>query len=148
MKAPISSTLFDELAWDTDMPDYPTLNGIWRLRNGRALEVALVGEAEMPCAWVAFLRRAEASAEALLSNEPSLLASALPRITALHQSYFPGRWTGSSEALLHELSLRLLCFYTDDSAHLWYAGSAKFNHLDVDIGLDAELRVAEVRFDG
>jgi hypothetical protein len=102
----------------------------------------------MPCAWVDFLRRAEASAEALFSNEPSLLATALPSIAAEHQSYFPGRWTGSPEGLLRELSLCLLCFYTDGRAHLWYSASATFNHLDVDIGLDADLRLAEVRFDG
>jgi hypothetical protein len=147
-KMPLSSRLFGELTWDTEMPDYPTLNGMWRLSDGRAVEVALVGKAEMSRTWIDSLQRAEASAEALLSNESRLLVSALPRIAEEHQSYYPGRLTGSPETLLLELSLRLLCFYTDDCAHLWYQGSATFNFLDVDIGVDAELRVTEVRFDG
>lgn len=148
MNAPPPSTIFNGLAWDLEIPDYPTLNGIWRLPDGRTPDVALVGQAEMPCAWDVFLRRVEASAEALSSNESSILASALTSIAAEHQNYFPGRWTGSPSGLLRELSLSLICFYADGTAHLWYGGSAAFNHLDVDIGLDADLRLAEVRFDG
>ncbi len=69
------------------------------------------------------------------------------------------RFTGSTELtsatdgerapkdLLTELTLRLVCFYADGSVHLWYAGTAMFNHLDVDLGLDSNLRLTDVRFD-
>jgi hypothetical protein len=147
MNAPPSSTVFGDLTWDVEMPSFPSLEGCWRLADGRECEVSLTGEWTNE-GWFAFLRRAERTVTALPTAEKQILNAALARILALHRSYFPGRWTAASEALLDELSLRLVCFYDDGTVHLWYEGSAAFNHLDVDLGLDAELRVAEVRFDG
>ncbi len=115
---------------------------------GSKVVVGLAGEEEMPISWPTFVKRAEDSAEVLLPWEDELLHDAMTMIDELHRAYVPGRWTDSPEALLAELSLKMVAFYLDGSAHLWYQGSEVFNHLDVDIGLDVELRVEDVRFDG
>ena len=110
--------------------------------------MALVGDSEMTLDWANFLHRSEAAWHLLMAQETRMLREAAPEIHRKHRAYFGDRWERTPEDLLSELSLRLVCFYADGSSHLWYSGTATFNHLDVDLGLDSDLRVTEVRFDG
>ncbi|WP_409217096.1 hypothetical protein [Prosthecobacter sp.] len=142
------SQIFAQLVWDNELPDWPSLNGIYRGRPEKEIEVALVGDSEMTLDWADFLQRCEETWHLLLIHEGQILRETAPKIYQKHQAYFGGRWKRTPEDLLSELSLRLVCFYTDGSAHLWYKGTAAFNNLDVDLGFDFDLRVTEVRFDG
>ena len=110
--------------------------------------MSLVGDSEMTLAWADFLQRSEATWTLILAHEARMLRDAAPEIHRMHRAYFGDRWQKTPGDLLSELSLRLVCFYCDGSAHLWYSGTATFNHLDIDLGLDSELRVTEIRFDG
>ena len=148
MQPVLDSQLFGQFTLDNALPEWPTLNAVHRGLPDKAIEVSLVGDSEMTLGWQDFIQRSEAAWYLLLAHETLMLIDAAPDIYRQHQAYFGDRWAGTPEDLLKELSLRLVCFYTDGSAHLWYAGTATFNHLDVDLGLDSDLRVTEVRFDG
>ncbi|MFO1441083.1 MAG: hypothetical protein U1F81_22380 [Verrucomicrobiaceae bacterium] len=144
----LQSQIFEQFVWDNELPEWPTLNGVYRGHPGKEIEVALVGHSEMTLDWATFLAKSEEALRLLMTLETRMLRDAAPEIHQKHRAYFGDRWQRTSEDLLNELSLRLVCFYTDGSAHLWYSGTATFNHLDVDLGLDSDLRVTEVRFDG
>ncbi len=141
------SRYFHQLTLDETLPDYPCLNGFYRRASGD-VEVALIGHADMTQHWESFLRKSEDALGLILEHENKSLQAALPEIHKKHRAYFGDRWSDLPEALLKELALRLICFYTDGSVHFWYSGSAAFNHLDVDLGFNADLKLTEVRFDG
>jgi hypothetical protein len=147
MHPALQSQIFAKFAWDTDLPEWPTLNAVCRDRPDREIEVSLIGDAEMTMDWSKFLERSEAAWKLLMSCETRLLADAAPEIYRKHRAYFGDRWERAPKDLLTELTLRLVCFCADGSVHLWYAGTAMFNHLDVDLGLDSDLRLTDVRFD-
>jgi hypothetical protein len=148
MTPALQSQIFDQFVWDNELPEWPTLNGVYRGRPEKEIEVSLVGDSEMTLDWGDFLRRSEVAWHLLMAHETRMLRDAAPEIHQKHRAYFGDRWQRPSEDLLSELSLRLVCFYPDGSAHLWYSGTGTFNHLDVDLGLDSDLRVTELRFDG
>jgi hypothetical protein len=144
----LKSQIFEQLVWNKELPEWPILNGVFRGHKELEIEVSLVGGLDMALEWAEFLQRSEATLHLLLNHEDQILIDAAPEIHRKHQTYFGDRWEKTPLEILSELSLRLICFYRDGSAHLWYSGSAMFNHLDVDLGLDPDLRVTEVRFDG
>lgn len=144
----LQSDIFKQFVWDNELPDWPTLNCVYRSHPEKEIEVSLVGDSEMTLDWATFLAKSEEAWRLLITREPQMLRDAAPEIHQMHRAYFGDRWQRTSEDLLTELSLRLVCFYINGSAHLWYSGTATFNHLDVDLGLDSELRLTEVRFDG
>lgn len=144
----LRSQIFEQFVWDNELPEWPTLNGVYRGRPEKEIEVSLVGDSEMTLDWADFLHACETTWHLLMAHETRILRDAAAEILRKHRAYFGDRLGRTSEDLLSELSLRLVCFYADGSVHLWYSGTATFNHLDVDIGLDSDLRVTEVRFDG
>jgi hypothetical protein len=147
MHPALQSQIFEQFDWDNELPEWPTLNAICRDRPDGEIEVSFVGDSEMTMDWSVFLERSEAAWQLLMPCETRLLADAAPEIYRKHRAYFVDRWESAPEDLIAELSLRLVCFYSDGSVHLWYAGTAMFNLLDVDLGLDSDLRLTEVRFD-
>ena len=116
--------------------------------DARRIEVSLIGEPKMRLTWSVFLSKAEKTALRFVGKERKLLEAAAPGIVTNFKSYFPDRRAPSTDELASRLSLKLLCFYTDLPFHVWYSGDSSFNHLDVDITVDASFRVTEIRFDG
>lgn len=148
-----SSSLFEQMSWDKTDLAFPTLDCIWKIDNQQTVEVTLIG-AEMMSAsdWDAFVRSAETTAQSIYSFRETILTQASSRIATLYRAYFPDRTIANPPRFHKHLTPWMLCFYSDpntpDFAHFWFNGSDEFNCLDIDITLDPELRVVNVRFDG
>lgn len=116
MTPALQSQIFEQFVWDNELPEWPTLNGVYRGRPEKEIEVSLVGDSEMTLDWADFLDQSEEAWHLLMAHESRMLRDAAPEIHHKHRAYFGDRWQKNSEDLLSELSLRLV-FFTPMEAH-------------------------------
>ncbi len=98
--------------------------------------------------WSSFLRAAEEFHPVILQHEQSIRQQAAPQILSTHRDYYEREWQGTAAQLISGIRLSNLNYFSAGSFELWYSGGEPFHHHDVRIGLDGDMRIAEVGLDG
>ena len=100
--------------------------------------------------WPSLLYAAEQSYLLLIQHEATLRQQAYAQILALHRDYWGREWRNISPTeLLSYLRLNHLnFFFSDSSIELWYAAGAPFQHHELLLTLDSEMRVTQVGLEG
>tara|TARA_B100001971_G_scaffold172021_1_gene164515 strand:+ start:54 stop:521 length:468 start_codon:yes stop_codon:yes gene_type:complete len=99
--------------------------------------------------WIALIAKFDTTFEFLLPRIEEVKSEALDRVIKLHDEYFPDDADlPRKNEIWSSLKLESLNYYDDGAIGLWFPGKEYFHWLDLNIELNTEWLIEEVRLDG